>query len=94
MCKSVDKNWSWFSDHAVSSIKYHVVVETGAKVIVGTGMKVVGKPRGSIITIVGEEIVNAYGIGSIHIRSTEESPVKVCVNSGEAVPITIIREYF
>jgi hypothetical protein len=94
ICKLVGKNWAWFSDHAVSSIKYYVVIETGAKVVVGTGIKIFDKPRGSIITLSGEETVNAYGIGSIHIRSTDTSSAKVCLNSGKAVPITIIREYF
>lgn len=93
-CKSVGSDWTWFGDHAVTSIKYNIAVEVGKKVEIGTGMMILKKPRGSIKTVQGIDEVISLGIGAIHVRHKGSGQVKVCIDSKNPVPITIISESF
>jgi hypothetical protein len=93
-CKNVGKDWTWFSDYAVSSIEYAIAMPKNKEIIVGTGMMLFGEPRGSIYKENKPFEIKAYGLGALHLRSKDGSPVKICVDSNGAKAITLYKDEF
>jgi hypothetical protein len=96
MCKEVDKKWTWFGDHAVSSIEYVIAFDkkTSQKISVGTGMFISNKPRGKIQDLTKEKKIKAYGIGAIHVKNKSDGKVKVCVTTQDISAITLYSDNF
>lgn len=92
-CKDVGQEWTWFSDHWVTSITYLVVPVKGASVQVGTGV-FHHRPYGSITTINEGQAITAFGLGAIHVRTDATEPVWVCVSQTNMNLITIYKKYF
>lgn len=92
-CKVIGSDWTWFSDHIVGSITYHVVSDGKRKYEVGTGVSFRGKPRGKKRTGNGLTKIKAYGFGMIKVRMKDgKGNAKVCVASKEAVALTLHSE--
>ncbi|MDW1905999.1 hypothetical protein R7P71_17670 [Vibrio sp. 705] len=66
----------------------------GEKIIVGTGIMLLGKPRGSIYEGVKPFDIVAYGFGALHIRSHSGKPIRVCVDSGEVTALKLYEMEF
>ncbi|WP_027545179.1 hypothetical protein [Bradyrhizobium sp. WSM2254] len=95
ICKTVDENWTWFSDHVVGSIDYLIVGPKDRTFRAGTGVFFRGRPWGSTSDGSGTVRMTAYGAGALHIRQQDSGPAfKVCVTSEKLDPLTIIRAEF
>lgn len=94
VCKEISGKWSWFGDHAVGSIQYSIAMPLGRIVLVGTGIKIWGKPRGSIYRNDKPFQIKAYGIGAIHAHSEDGDPVRVCIDSRSATAISLYNDEF
>lgn len=95
LCREVAADWLWFSDHAAASIEYIIVGQPGRRFEVGTGMSILGAPRGWRSVSIGNTTVTAWGVGAIHIRRADDGPpFKVCVGAGKLNPIDIVKIEF
>lgn len=95
ICKDINETWVKFSDHVVTSIKYVIAMPKDKKVIVGTGVMIWDKPRGSIYRSSEPFEIKAYGIGALYIRSDGSGEsFRVCVDSNGQTAITLYQTSF
>ena len=88
--RMVTRDWTWFTDYGYFWSKWTINVEGGNEVEVGVGMKIGGKPRGGRFKVKGHYEFTTYGIGAIHVRTTD--PLNACtvrVDQGEAGTIPV-----
>lgn len=93
-CKETGTNWTWFSDHVVSSITYVVEGGPGRKYEVGTGISIFGKPRGSTRMATGKIEVTAWGLGALYVRMRDGARGIVCAEQGDIKTITFVSTDF
>lgn len=95
ICKTVDKNWAWFSDHVAVSTEYGAIGKSGRVYEVGTGISVNDSPWGRRKKHTGESTFKAYGAGAVHIRVGDSGPpFRVCAGAISLTPINILRGRF
>lgn len=95
LCKVIDRQWHWFSDHGAVWIEYVSVGQPGRTYEVGTGISVRGSPWGSRSRYSGNATFKAYGVGALHIRQADDGePFKVCASAEKLKPIDIIKSEF
>jgi hypothetical protein len=95
LCKTVGKDWRWFSDHVVGSMTYLIVGVPSRAFEAGTGIFFRGEPWGSKENGSGTLRITAYGAGALHIRQHDGGePFKVCATSEAIKAITIIQAEF
>lgn len=95
LCRTVGPDWTWFGDHATSTIDYGIVGEPDRTFEVGTGMFIAGSPWGWRSTHSSVAEVTAWGVGALHLRHKDSgSPIKICVTIQRLGTIEIIRREF
>ena len=95
LCKTVGKDWTWFSDHVVGSISYLVVAAPNRTFEAGTGVFFRNRPWGTKASGSGTLKMTAYGAGALHIRQHDAGdPFKICATSQAIEAITIISAEF
>jgi hypothetical protein len=79
----VGTDWVWFTDYGYLSAEWTLNAEEGCDLEVGAGIKVGGKPRGSIYRFSGYKTITTWGIGAIHVRAVDGvAPCLVRVDEG------------
>lgn len=91
--KQVGTDWVWFTDYAFLWSEWTLNAEAGCELEVGTGMKIAGKPRGSVRRFEQHIQIKAWGAGAIHVRAVGgRAPCMVRVDPGEAGVIGIYSD--
>lgn len=88
--KQLTNKWGWFEDYAFLNATYILHCQKNCSCEYGSGLKVFGKPRGSIDSFKGVREITVYGLGAIHIRSLDKAKVcfaKVSLKAKELIPI-------
>ena len=82
--KSVGTEWVWFTDYAFFRSEWTVNAEDGCELEVGSGVKIQGKPRGSVRRFSKHIVLTAWGVGAIHVRAVAGiAPCEVRVDMGD-----------
>jgi len=90
---AITSNWTWLTDYAYLTAEWTIDCEEGRTCLVGSGMKVGGKPRGTIRQVKGHATFRTYGLGAIHARCTDTG-VRTCairLTQGTAEPLPVYR---
>jgi hypothetical protein len=95
ICKVIDRNWHWFSDHFAMSVDYTSLGAAGRIYEVGTGISVNGSPWGSREKYSELAEFTAYGVGAVHIRQADTGePFRVCAMATKINAVTILKQQF
>lgn len=91
--KLVGKRWVWLTDYAYFSAVWTIQCESGRKVEVGTGISILGKPRGGILKCRGYLNFETMGIGAIHVRVVDgQGDCAVRLDQGEVAAIDVYSD--
>lgn len=94
-CKTVNSDWTWFSDHVAVWVTYVTEAAPNRRYEVGTGVSFGGKPRGRIQEVSGKVETTAYGAGAIHVRFVDDGGAgTICAAQGELKTIKFIDVEF
>lgn len=93
-CTEVGSDWVELGWHVAARVNYTVVSGGEVNYELGTGVFVWGEPRGSKYTVTGFIEVEAYGYGSLVVRSLSGQVEKICFAATSVDPITIYSAEF
>jgi hypothetical protein len=87
--KSAGPRWTWLEDYFYLRAHYQIACEPSRLCEVGSGMKIRGKPRGSVQRFRGVLRISVYGAGAIHIRAADGlGTIKVQFRQSDAEAVT------
>jgi hypothetical protein len=83
--KEIDHEWTWFEEYVWMKATYTVECPQTRTCQVGMGVFAFGEPRGEKIRFSGRQEIVVIGIGSIHLRVTDDrGPAKAALYPGES----------
>lgn len=88
--KSVGAQWTWLAEYVYLSSRWTINAEPGRTLEVGMGVRVFGQPRGQKKRFTSIVHFTTVGLGSIHVRVTDEGgPCLVRLDQGKVGLITV-----